>query len=198
MMAQIHLIKSASNTLAPATSEASDYIRRLQPGIMLKCDIRQARNYRFHKLFFSLLNLGFQYWTPIAGAVSESEKRLLRDYVDYLISMTGLQNILDETLDVWLARAGHRRADGVELVKSFEAYRKWAVITAGFFDEFILPDGTIRREARSISFAIMSEVEFREVYKAVLNVLWLHILNRPFNSPQEAENAAAQLWEYAA
>jgi len=197
-MAQLHLVKSAPQTLTPATPEASEFVRRLRPGVLLNCDVRQARNYRFHKLFFSLLNLGFQYWIPIAGAVSESEKLLLRGYVDYLISMTGQQNILDETLDVWLARAGHQRAEGVVLVKSFEAYRKWAVMTAGFYDEFILPDGTVRREARSISFASMSEDEFRQVYKAVLNVLWLHILNRPFSSHQEAENAAAQLWEYAA
>jgi len=197
-MAQIHLIKSALNTLTPATPEASEFVRRLKPGVLLNCDVRQARNYRFHKLFFSLLNLGFHYWTPTAGAVTEPEKQLLRGYVDYLISMTGQQNILYETLDVWLARAGQQRAEGVVLVKSFEAYRRWAVMTAGFFDEFILPDGTVRREARSISFASMSEDEFRKVYKAVLNVLWLHILNRPFSSPQEAENAAAQLWEYAA
>lgn len=112
--------------------------------------------------------------------------------------MTCQRNILDATLDAWLARIEHQRADGVVLVKSFEAYRKWAVMTAGFYDEFILPDGTVRREAHSILFASMSEDEFRQVYKAVLNVLWLHILNRPFCTPQEAENAAAQLWEYAA
>lgn len=197
-MAQIQLLKTALQTLTPATPEAGEFVRRLKPGILLNCDVRQARNYRFHKLFFSLLNLGFHYWTPTAGAITEPEKQLLRGYVDYLISMTGQQNILDETLEVWLENLGHRRADGVVLVKSFEAYRKWAVMTAGFYDEFPLPDGSVRREARSISFASMSEDEFREVYKAVLNVLWLHILNRPFSSHQEAENAAAQLWEYAA
>lgn len=197
-MAQIQFLKSAPQILTPATPEASEFLQRIKTGEWVSAEFRRVRNYRFHKLFFSLLNLGFQYWTPIAGAVSESEKLILRGYVDYLISMTGQQNILDETLDVWLERIGYQRAEGMVLVKSFEAYRKWAVMTAGFYDEFILPDGTVRREARSISFASMSEEEFHQVYKAVLNVLWLHILNRSFSSHQEAENAAAQLWDYAA
>lgn len=197
-MAQIQFLKSAPQILTPATPEASEFLQRIKTGEWVSAEFRRVRNYRFHKLFFSLLNLGFEYWTPIAGAVSESEKQLLRGYVDYLISLTGHHNILDETLSLWLEGLGQRRAEGVVIAKSFEAYRKWAVMTAGFFDEFILPDGTIRREARSISFASMSEDEFRQVYKAVLNVLWLHILNRPFSSPQEAENAAAQLCEYSA
>lgn len=197
-MAQIYLLKSAQNTLTPATPEASEFIRKLNPGILLNCDVKQARNYQFHKLFFSLLNLGFHYWTPTGGAITESEKRLLRGYVDYLASIAGHHNTLLETQDIYLERVGRRRGDGLVLLKSFEAYRKWAVMTAGFYDVHVLPDGTLRKEARSISFASMKESEFRELYKAVINVLWFYILKRTFKSHQEAENAAAQLWEFAA
>lgn len=196
-MAQIHLVKTSPTTLAVANAEAAEALARLKSGTWLNCEIRQARNYLFHKRFFALLNLGFEYYIPTAGAVSESEKSLLRGYVDYLINMTGHQNILNETMDDYLDRTGNQRAEGVALVKSFEAFRKWAVMTAGFYDEFILPDGTKRREARSISFASMKEDEFQEVYKAVLNVLWYHILFRTFPTQQDAENAAAQLQEFA-
>lgn len=196
-MAQIQLVKTSPTTLAAANAEAGEVISRLKTGAWLNCDIRQARNYLFHKRFFALLNLGFEYYTPTAGAISENEKTLLRGYVDYLIIMTGHHNILNETLGDYLDRTGQQRADGVALVKSFEAFRKWAVMTAGFYDEFILPDGTKRREARSISFASMTEQEFQEVYKAVLNVLWNHILFRTFDTQQAAENAAAQLQEFA-
>lgn len=44
----------------------------------------------------------------------------------------------------------------------------------------------------------MGEDEFNELYKAVLNVLWNHILYRSFKDAVKAENAAAQLLEYAA
>lgn len=196
-MAQIQLVKTSPTTLAAANAEAGEVISRLKTGAWLNCDIRQARNYLFHKRFFALLNLGFKYYTPTAGAISENEKTLLRGYVDYLITTTGHHNILNETLGDYLDRTGQQRADGVALVKSFEAFRKWVVMTAGFYDEFILPDGTKRREARSISFASMKEQEFQEVYKAVLNVLWNNILFRTFATQQEAENAAAQLQEFA-
>lgn len=196
-MAQIQLVKTSPTTFAAANEAAREALSRLKQGAWFNCEIRQARNYQFHKRFFALLNLGFEYYTPTAGAISEPEKNLLRGYVDYLITMTGHQNILNETLDDYLDRTGNKRADGVALVKSFEAFRKWAIMTAGFYDEFILPDGTKRREARSISFASMKEPEFQELYKAVLNVLWYHILFRTFATQQDAENAAAQLQEFA-
>ncbi|WP_210492809.1 DUF1367 family protein [Pantoea ananatis] len=197
-MAQMHLVKTSSTTMMVANAEAAEVLARIKTGAWLSCDVRQARNYNFHKRFFALLNLGFEYWTPTAGAVLESEKSLLRQYVDYLSTLTGQQSVLSETLDEFLSRTGADRAEGVELVKSFEAFRKWAVMTAGFYDEYILPDGTQRREAKSISFANMKEHEFQEVYKAVLNVLWYQILFRKFDSQQAAENAAAQLQEFAA
>ncbi|MGX9362250.1 DUF1367 family protein [Pantoea ananatis] len=197
-MTQMHLVKTSATTMMVANAEAAEVLARIKTGAWLSCDVRQARNYNFHKRFFALLNLGFEYWTPTAGAVSESEKSLLRQYVDYLSTLTGQQSVLSETLDEFLSRTGANRAEGVALVKSFEAFRKWAVMTAGFYDEYILPDGTQRREAKSISFASMKEHEFQEVYKAVLNVLWYQILFRKFDSQQAAENAAAQLQEFAA
>ncbi|WP_449507674.1 DUF1367 family protein [Enterobacter ludwigii] len=51
---------------------------------------------------------------------------------------------------------------------SFKAFRKWAVVEAGFFDTFILPDNTIHLEAKSISFPNLSEAQFFQVYMAVL------------------------------
>ncbi|EFW6768793.1 DNA breaking-rejoining protein, partial [Shigella flexneri] len=48
-----------------------------------------------------------------------------------------------------------------------------------------------------IAFANMDETEFQQVYKSVLNVLWNWILFRKFSSPEEVENVAAQLLEFA-
>ncbi|MCA4113140.1 DUF1367 family protein [Serratia marcescens] len=53
------------------------------------------------------------------------------------------------------------------------------------------------REPRSISFAQMDDLEFNELYHAALNVLWTFILNKSFPIIAEAENAAAQLLDYA-
>ncbi|EFV6386659.1 DUF1367 family protein, partial [Shigella sonnei] len=53
------------------------------------------------------------------------------------------------------------------------------------------------RRAKSIAFANMDETEFQQVYKSVLNVLWNWILFRKFSSPEQVENVAAQLLEFA-
>ncbi|MFP2239933.1 DUF1367 family protein [Pseudescherichia vulneris] len=197
-MAQIHLIKSANMTLTPANAEASDLLQRVKMGVWLNCKITQARNYLYHKRFFALLNLGFEYWTPAGGIITPAEKEYLSGYIRYLISIVGNDDTLLQTELDYNERAGQRRANGHAIVKSFEAFRKWATVEAGFYDEFVLPDNTRRREARSISFANMSEQEFHEVYKAVFNVLWNYILSHAFSSRQEAENVAMQLLEYAA
>ncbi len=197
-MAQIQLVKTSPDTLTPATPEASDFLRRIKTGIWLNCDIRQARNYLFHKRFFALLNLGFEYWTPAGGTVTQAEKRYLRQFIRFQILVVGNADALHDLEQAFNEREQARRADGHAIVKSFEAYRKWAITEAGFYDEFILPDNTRRREARSISFATMDEGEFHEVYKAVFNVLWNTILRKTFTSYQEAENVAMQLLELAA
>ncbi|EOY9198304.1 DUF1367 family protein [Serratia marcescens] len=43
----------------------------------------------------------------------------------------------------------------------------------------------------------MDDLEFNELYHAALNVLWTFILNKSFPIIAEAENAAAQLLDYA-
>ena len=59
-----------------------------------------------------------------------------------------------------------------------------------------MPDGSLMRVPRSISFAAMDDLEFGQLYSAVLDVLWNHILFRTFASQEAAENAAAQLLDY--
>ncbi|EPJ9743107.1 DUF1367 family protein [Klebsiella oxytoca] len=197
-MAHIQLIKATSLTLTPATPEASEFLQRFKTGVWLNCDVKQVRNYLFHKRFFSLLNLGFEYWTPAGGAITPAEKLFLSDFIRYQISLVGNADTLYELEKAYNETTAQRRVNGVAIIKSFEAFRKWATIEAGFYDEFILPDNTRRREARSISFGKMNEAEFHEVYKAVFNVLWNTILFRAFPSQREAENVAMQLLEYAA
>lgn len=197
-MAQIQLIKITADSLAPANAEAREYLARVKTGVWLSCEIRQQRNYQFHKKLFSLLQLGFEYWTPSGGSITAAEKSYLSGYVRYLIALAGNAELIEETAEIYAQRVASRRVNGIALTKSFESYRKWTTVEAGFYDEFILPDNTRRREARSISFAKMGEDEFNELYKAVLNVLWNHILFRSFKDAVEAENAAAQLLEYAA
>ena len=197
-MAQLSMIKTGPDTLTPATPDASDFLRnKIKLGSVLVIDFKMARNPKFHRLYFALLNLGFEYWTPTGGTISPEEKSLIRGYVEHLAEFAGHGETLNSLAIGYLRKVRARRADRVTLLKSFDAFRRWSTIEAGYYTELIMPNGAIIKEPVSISFASMDDTEFSELYKSTLNVLWNFILNKTFKSPEAAENAANQLLSYA-
>jgi Protein of unknown function (DUF1367). len=198
-MAQYSFIKAAGGVLIPSTPEARDFIeRKVRIGGVLYADFKQARNPAFHRKFFALLNLGFDYWQPSGGAISHADKKLVRGYVQLVSHYAGHEETLQELADQYLREMAEQRAGNISTVKSFEAFRSWVTIEAGFYTEYQMPDGTTRKEPKSISFAKMDDIEFSQLYKSVLDVLWNFILFRTFPTQQAAENAASQLFSYAA
>lgn len=148
---------------------------------------------------YALSQLGFDYWTPVGGAITPRERELLSGFVDYLCESVGREHTpaLSEAAEQYLNTVATRRTRDTALLKSFEAFREWVTIQAGFYTEHFYPDGSHGRRAKSIAFANMDETEFQQVYKSVLNVLWNWILFRKFSSPEQVENVAAQLLEFA-
>ncbi|MGG2141100.1 DUF1367 family protein [Symbiopectobacterium sp. RP] len=197
-MAQYSFTKSAGGILIPATPDSKDFIQRIKVGAVVSADIRQVRNPAFHRKFFSLLNLGFEYWQPTGGAISPTEKKLIRGYVRFLAHFAGSEDALQAAADEYLNGVAKKRAANISTVKSFEAFRRWVTIESGHYEVYELPDGSLHKEPRSISFAKMEEIEFHALYKATLDVLWTFILSKTFPTQQSAENAAAQLMEFAA
>ncbi len=196
-MAQLQLIKHSSNILIPATVETSDFLQsKCKLGAVLEADFRQLRNPAFHRKFFALLNLGFEYWEPTGGAISSNEHRLVTGYSKFLASYGGSEGALLDAAERYLDLIADKRAGSISICKSFEAYRAWVIVEAGHYDAIQLPDGTLRKHPRSIAFASMDELEFQQLYKAALDVLWRWILSRAFRSEAEAENAAAQLQHF--
>lgn len=197
-MAQLSFIKSSNDTLTPATPDVRDFLHyKVKLGAILTADFKQVRNPKFHRKYFSLLNLGFDYWTPSGGTISPEEKKLVRGYVNYLAEYAGHSDTLEELARQYLDTLAEQRADRVTLLKSFDAYRRWTTIQAGYFAIIQMPDGSQFKEPKSISFASMDDTEFSELYKATLDVLWQFILNKTFSTPAAAENAASQLLSYA-
>lgn len=197
-MAQYSYIKSAGGILVPATPDAREYLeKKVRMGAVLYADFKQARNPAFHRKFFSLLNLGYQYWQPVGGAVSPADKSLITGLVKWIAYHAGYEETLMDIADQYLDDVAQKRAANISAVKSFEAFRAWTTVEAGFYTSYIMPDGSERKEPKSISFAKMDDVEFAELYKSVLDVLWNFILYRTFPNTQAAENAAAQLMDYS-
>ncbi|MGF1727048.1 DUF1367 family protein [Photobacterium nomapromontoriensis] len=194
-MARIALVKAQGGALVPLTDDDKAFIDKKRIGSVLECDFKTVRNPIFHRKYFALLNLGFDYWNPTGGTVSPAERGLLMRFVKMLAQYGGELQTLQDVASGYLDHLSANRAN-IETEKSFEAYRKWVVAEAGFYDVVILPDGITRREAKSIRFAKMDDNEFNELYKASFNVLWNNILNGYFESEQEAELAVHRLMGY--
>ncbi|EHG3720964.1 DUF1367 family protein, partial [Salmonella enterica subsp. diarizonae serovar 11:k:z53] len=196
---ELQLIKQSSGILIPATPETSDILQsKIKLGAVLVAEFRQVRNPAFHRRFFALLNLGFEYWEPTGGAISANERKLVNGYAKFLAAYGGNEGALLDAAEQYLEQIANRRlTNGISLCKSFDAFREWVTVQAGFYTEHFYPDGSRGRRAKSIAFASMDESEFQQVYKAVLNVLWNWILFRKFSSPEEVENVAAHLLEFA-
>lgn len=199
MALELQLIKHHSGILIPATPETSDILQsKTRLGDVLVAEFRWVRNPAFHRRFFALLNLGFEYWEPTGGAISSNERKLITGYAKFLASYGGNEGALIDAAEQYLEQVAYRRVtNGISLCKSFDAYRSWVIVEAGHFDAIQLPDGTLKKHPRSISFANMDELEFQQLYKAALDVLWRWVLSRSFRSRDEAENVAAQLLGFA-
>lgn len=199
MAHELQLIKHHTGILIPATPETSDILQsKIKLGDVLVAEFKKVRNPAFHRRFFALLNLGFDYWEPTGGTISSNERKLVTGYAKYLAAYGGNGGALLDAAEQYLEQVANRRVtNGISLCKSFDAYRAWVIVEAGHYDAIQLPDGTLRKHPRSISFANMDEIEFQHLYKAALDVLWRWILSRSFRSQQEAENAAAQLLGFA-
>jgi len=65
---------------------------------------------------------------------------------------------------------------GIVPEKSFDRFRKDLIILAGHYNAVYRVDGSIRIEAKSISFARMTEESFIELYDATINVILKKIL----------------------
>ena len=198
MAHELQLIKQSSGILIPATPETSDILQsKIKLGDILVAEFKRARNPAFHRRFFALLNLGFEYWEPTGGAISSNERKLVTGFAKFLATFGSSESALENAAEQYLEQvAGRRVTNGISLCKSYEAYRAWVIVEAGHYDAIQLPDGTLRKHPRSISFANMGEIEFQQLYKAALDVLWRWILSRTFRTQQEAENAAAQLMSF--
>lgn len=198
MAHELQLIKHSSGILIPATPETSDLLQsKIKLGSVLVAEFRQVRNPAFHRRFFALLNLGFEYWEPTGGAISSNERKLVTGYAKFLASFAGSEAVLLDAAEQYLDRIADKRAGSISICKSYDAYRAWVIVESGHYDAIQLPDGTLRKHPRSIAFANMDETEFQQLYKAALDVLWRWVLSRAFKTQREAENAAAQLMSFA-
>ena len=196
MTQEIELIKSKDGIIA-ATDEDKKAIDRLKVGSTLKCKSSQPRNLKFHRKFFALMKLAFEYYEPSGGVLTMDEKRIAKSIFETLERHSGGNGAILEFGRQYMKSLSESRKGKIpEIKKAFEPFRKEMIIASGYYDVITTPRGT-KKVARSISFSSMSESEFNGLYKSVFSTLWRFVLSRHFHSEDEAECAANSMLEFS-
>ena len=103
---------------------------------------------------------------PLYPADLDGKKRL-RLGEEYEVSIKRPRNIRFHRLFFALLNIGHQNTS---LELPFEAYRKYVIMKAGFYNVYNTGKGQFF-EAQSIAFGAMDEDQFKEVYNRVLDVI---------------------------
>lgn len=65
---------------------------------------------------------------------------------------------------------------GVKVGKNLEVFRAWCIARAGYYELSVTPDGKVRAEPESMSFANMDQLGFEKLYSDVANVILKYVL----------------------
>ncbi|MGL5289401.1 MAG: DUF1367 family protein [Aeromonas sp.] len=193
------LLRMSGGVLAPATPADADAISLMPIGTCIQAKGTAQRNLAFHRRFFALLNLTFEYWEPAGGVVSPAERQITLRFAKHLAQYGANAQLMAEAGEDFLAQLAGSRVErfGSQAEKSFEVMRKWLIAEAGYYTTVLLPAGGMRREAQSIKFGKMDQAAFADLYRAVFGVCWRYVLCRQFETEEAAENAVAQLMGFS-
>jgi len=194
-MAKLMFIKTKAGLL-PHTEADKEVYDKWKLGGVISVDCKQVRNPNFHKRFFNLLNLAFDYYEPSSGVLTNDEKNILKEVFVELDNQSNNSGVLLDWGREFIKATAKKRTSQIQNIQNaFDPFWEDMVVQAGYYDEVRVPSG-IKKVRRSISFAKMDEIEFNSLYKAVFNVCWRFVLSRSFKDEAEAQNAVDQLLSY--
>lgn len=195
-MAEMILIKAMDGSFRAATEADQEQAAKWKVGRAVKFKPTQQsdRSLQHHRMYFGgLLRLAFDYWEPVGGLITDSERATLNAFTSFLGRYGGDEYAFANAQAAFLANLEQSRANKFESpTKSLEALHDWVKIEAGFFTIEQTPKG-IKKISRSINFNAMSKEEFEHFYKQAFSVCWRFILSRTFKDQSEADNAINQL-----
>lgn len=195
-MIELCVMKCMDGSLRAATPADQELLATFKVGGAVRVKTVQVseRSLKHHQLYWAgLIELAMQYWQPVGGLISGSEKHTLIQFSRWLDKKSGKTGAIANACKDFLLELREGRGNKIQLPeKSKEALHAWLKVEAGYFYYVLTPTG-IRKEPRSINFNAMSQEEFNAFYKAAFNVVWNFILSRSFESEEQAENAINQL-----
>lgn len=191
-MTEIFLIRRG-DILAPVNPDDLDSLRKIPSGKMVKAEVTQTRNAAFLRKAFSLMRMSFDHWQPDT-IVSNIECDTVVSLGKFMTANGMAKDTAFSFCKQFMDKLNSER-ESYEAERSFEAFRDWLAVQAGFYRVVHTPGG-LRKEPRSISFSKMTEETFAEYYRAIFNVCWLVILSKEFSTEEDAQIAVNQLLSY--
>lgn len=128
-----------------------------------------------------------------AGSMVRCEVKMLRNY-KFLQKWFTLAKY---AFDIWSDTLEPQEYKGVPVEPNFDRFRKDLIILTGRFDAVYNARGDVRVEAKSISFASMSEQEFEQLYSETINVILKKILNSTAMTEDELRGHVDNVLHYA-
>lgn len=195
-MAEIALVRTAQG-LVPATDADREIVQKWKAGQVIHGSFTKMRNARFHRKFFAMLDLAWDYWEPKGGLVPRQEQRGIDGFARFLARHAQRADAVLAAAQAYLEQLESERAERFPVVdKSREAFREWVIIEAGHFDLVQSPAG-VKRKAKSISWASMDDTQFEPLYRDVFATCWRLVLAEHFESEADAMAAAELLGGFA-
>lgn len=193
---EITLVKTMDGALRPATEGDAAELGKIKvgQGVRVKVARHSARSLQHHRLFFGgLMRLAFDYWEPVGGLITPSERSTIANFAKWLDSKAGNNGAVARAGEAYLAELTERRGQKVEAPeKSMTALLDWVKVEAGHCELVQTPTGVAKRPM-SINFYAMDQEQFDDFYRRAFSVVWRFILHRTFNSETDAQNAIDQL-----
>lgn len=79
---------------------------------------------------------------------------------------------------------------------TYDQFRKYITVKCGYFDMVVTPQGNVRAEAKSISFAKMDQPEFEKLYNDALNFILAEYLAPKGWTAEDMNNAVNQMLSF--
>ena len=183
------------NQLHPSNNHDAEQLKQLKQGdpFRIECYQMRPRSLQHHKLFFAMLQLTLDYWTPAGHMITPSEIQALKRFTSWAEEQTGSAGALKSLAKVYLKELSDSRKRQYSVPeKTIDGLLEWVKLKVGHVTRIMTPDG-VKIETKSINFNSMNQADFANFYKRAFNVCWTLVMSKHFESEQQCQHVIDQL-----
>lgn len=185
--------------LCPVDNVDREVLTGLKVGNPYKVEIKNQsdRSLKHHRLFYGgLVKLAMDYYEPKTGYMSPAEKHGAKSFAKWLANDLPEQQkeALRNAYSDYIKSVEQSRSERIEAPPvTTESFVEWLKIQVGHYELVQYPDGTIKRQAKSINFQSMTQEEFNVLFKDCFSFIWRMIFSQHFDSEEEAQRVIDQM-----